>query len=784
MKISYELFKGMLPRVSPRALPAGYAVLASNARLLSGDLQPWKNFERLDAILKPLSTGDEIATIYKLGDYWLSWLKSELDDGAVCVDVAKSTIGGDSTDRIFLTGLDRPRYTNLPLAIQSGGPPYPVETRVLGVIAPDSPPTLMVETSSSAAIDVSDNFTTDTGWNFSAYVNSPPVLSRAYRRDDGGQGDSGCIEFQACASGLVYATRDFSCGGSAVVTVHNDFKLVAKTTTDEEILSWNVGNTTTDGSSNVSIVLSTTAPGTFAVSVVVGGSTLATIPCSHIELDTWYGVQIDVTRVNSLQANVRFQILLGSSVFFDQTFNNLPVQGGIYGWNTTNSFVDRGTVVWRIDNFHLVATAPAQDTTQQTATSYVYTFVNDIGEESAPSPASDTIIRDNGTKVTVTTSISQPTGDDYNVETKRIYRAVTGITDTVFKFVAEIPLAQIDYDDTLTDSQLGETLESDNWDLPPLDMRGILALPNDIYCGFSGNELCFSVQGRPHAWPVAYRLRTDFPIVAIGAIDTSVVITTKGFPYIAAGNSPDAYSMEKLEYPQACVSKRSLTYLKGFGVVYASPDGLVAIAGPGKPQLLTEQVFAREEWQALYPETIIATVHDNRYFAFIEQAGDKTGFMVDIEENGGGYSLLSFHATAVFSNLIDDTLNLVLDQNDSQPWGSSGQVNPDGDTIYVFDSDAIETGLDENLTLNWISRDYKIPFPACFQVARIRTLDDDYSRITIRFIANGVQFFEKNVTSGEPFTIPIVPSDTSKISITTQNRIISVEVAEDIGEIS
>ena len=32
-------------------------------------------------------------------------------------------------------------------------------------------------------------------------------------------------------------------------------------------------------------------------------------------------------------------------------------------------------------------------------------------------------------------------------------------------------------------------------------LRSLIALPNNIYAGISGNQLCLSAQGAPHAWP-------------------------------------------------------------------------------------------------------------------------------------------------------------------------------------------------------------------------------------------------------------------------------------------
>ena len=93
-------------------------------------------------------------------------------------------------------------------------------------------------------------------------------------------------------------------------------------------------------------------------------------------------------------------------------------------------------------------------------------------------------------------------------------------------------MATATYEDTLTDAQLGEVLESTGWDLPPDDLEGILALPNGIMVGFRRNQLCLSAQNRPHAWPPLYRLNTDTDIVGIANVDTTVVIGTKSFVYV------------------------------------------------------------------------------------------------------------------------------------------------------------------------------------------------------------------------------------------------------------
>jgi len=62
-------------------------------------------------------------------------------------------------------------------------------------------------------------------------------------------------------------------------------------------------------------------------------------------------------------------------------------------------------------------------------------------------------------------------------------------------------------------------------------MQGIIALPNGIMAGFFANVLCLSAQNYPYAFPVGNQLSTDYPIVAIAPVDTSVLVLTAAEPY-------------------------------------------------------------------------------------------------------------------------------------------------------------------------------------------------------------------------------------------------------------
>jgi hypothetical protein len=436
-----------------------------------------------------------------------------------------------------------------------------------------------------------------------------------------------------------------------------------------------------------------------------------------------------------------------------------------------------GATSVNIDNIIVRASGSLNDPSDDFNTSYVYTFVNSIGEESGPSDPSETIVRDNGTQITITTPTAAPTGYDYDIQTKRIYRSVTDATGTSFKFVAELPLATATYNDTLTNAQLGETLSTDGYELPPSDLRSLIALPNNIYAGISGNQLCLSAQGAPHAWPVANRYATDYSPVRLGAIDATVVIATQGFPYLASGNDPSVFSMNKLEVPQGCESYRSLAYLKGVGVIYASADGLIAVAGTGQVTNLTEGLFSRKEWQAFVPSTIIGCVQDDRYFGFyIDATNTKRGFMIEARADGFGKATLNFHATAVHSDLVTDRLYVVLDANEVPSIGSGGGgVAADGTRIYTFDA---ASGL---LAYSWRSKKYLLPHANCFRYCAVEAVD--YSNLWITFYSEGVSYYSRQVFNEEAFVLPDIDARSFEMQLVGTSTVETVQVADDVTEL-
>lgn len=246
---------------------------------------------------------------------------------------------------------------------------------------------------------------------------------------------------------------------------------------------------------------------------------------------------------------------------------------------------------------------------------YTYTYVTDLGEESEPAPASTALNWQPGQTVTLSGFAAPPAGRA--ITKQRIYRSQTGSSGTYFYFIAERAASNANFVDNIAVDAFKEMLPSVAWNAPPDGLRGLTAMPNGMMAAFVGKKLYFCEPFRPHAWPEKYVLTTDSEIVGLGAVGTSLVIATKAKPYLAAGASPDAMQMVKLENNLPCINSRGIVDL-GFAIAYPSNEGLAAISANGEARLVSSDIMGIKDWRALSPETIIGGQISGRYIAFYD----------------------------------------------------------------------------------------------------------------------------------------------------------------------
>ncbi|ENA7738508.1 hypothetical protein ABGS97_005411, partial [Escherichia coli] len=93
---------------------------------------------------------------------------------------------------------------------------------------------------------------------------------------------------------------------------------------------------------------------------------------------------------------------------------------------------------------------------------------------------------------------------------------------------------------------------------------------------------------------------------AICPLGTSLVVATKGEPYLFSGVSPSTISGSRIPSMQACLSRRSMVAMEGF-VLYAGTNGLVSVDVNGNTALATEKIISPEQWQSQFnPASIVA----------------------------------------------------------------------------------------------------------------------------------------------------------------------------------
>jgi hypothetical protein len=432
------------------------------------------------------------------------------------------------------------------------------------------------------------------------------------------------------------------------------------------------------------------------------------------------------------------------------TANDIAVQGG--GTNYPNNSYTLGVPAPAASpSAAATGTITNTDVTMIETRAYIYTYVSAYGEEGAPCLASATIDVAPGQSVNLSSMSAAPSGS-FNIATKRIYRTNTGDTTTAYQFVAEIPVSNTTYSDTIASAALGEVLPSLDWDMPPASLSGLIALPNGSLAGFYGNQLCFSEPYQPHAWPIKYRMPTDYPLVAIGAFGTSILVTTTGMPYVVTGLEPGSMTSEKAEKGEACVSKRGLVDM-GYAVVYPGPDGLW-IAGPGILQKATDKIMARDDWQSFNPSSITGCLFDGKYIGFYNN-GTPGAFVFDpITQD---FTTTDIYATAVF--LVQATGKLYLQiGNDINQWDAGATAK----------------------TYTWHSKQFQMNRSLSMSAAKV--IADAYP-VTFKFFSDGVLKLTQTVANARPFRLPSgFLSDSVEFEVSGTNVISGAFVVESMED--
>lgn len=347
---------------------------------------------------------------------------------------------------------------------------------------------------------------------------------------------------------------------------------------------------------------------------------------------------------------------------------------------------------------------------------YTYTCVNEWKEESAagpPAQISNSYVQAVGVALTAVDLTGYRPLAHYST-----YRTM-GTSPSYLRVHEGVELSYTDTSNKAVDV-LG-SLETLDYEAPPPLLDAMIALVGGSLVGFHGNTLYMSEPYRPHTW----QYQTSFPkaIRGVSQAPQSLVVTTAEGCYLMTGADPASMQPFQLPVPQAGVAQRSMQSLDGV-TVFASHDGIVAVDGAQASLRGSQQLFARDDWQARYGAVLADASlrfawHDGSLVGTSNTAA--LGFLLRFDGmDAGQYTRFDERMDATFQLPVTDTLYYAIGAN-----------------VYLFRGG-------EKYAYTWWSRDYIF--------RRHRNLGAGFIRcsgpVTLTLYVDGVQWVQQTVTSG------------------------------------
>lgn len=600
-------FLGEAPKISTELLPDAAAQTAFNVKLYSGDLIPY----RLPANAGDVGRVGDIKTIYALRNpdtdalVWLSWTTD--------VDIVTATASEDGEQRFYYTGDGAPKVSNYALATATGIP-YPNNYYNLGLPLP----TTVLTTSATS-------FTQKT------------TTSRA--RDTGNIATIVTSTNHGLRTGNIVSVTGFPAGTSTVATFNatNAEVTVVNDTTFTYFSPGESVGTTSDTNGRVSLA----------------GNT---VPRSYVY--TWYTPWEEESVASEPSENL--YIKEGQLV----TVTNLPTAKpsgdnfvrGVRLYRTLAS--PSGTEYFRLATLWF-PTALARVSRSGNVSRVTFAFPHNLGVEDRfkISGCADSSFN-------ITDGIVDDVIDAYTFEYNQTASDVADKAETsgtLYHDVAETldnparywgDSGSYSFTDDFDSRNLFDILDTDNFDPPPADLKGLTSIQNNILVGFNGNTLHFSEPGFPHAWPAEYALTFEYDIVAVAAVGGYILVLTKEYPYQVSGNNPATMAFARIDTLYPCVSKRSVVNM-GFGVVYATFGGLAVYNPSAGADLITKFVHDWDTWGVDFDITqLVGRFYNGKYFG----SNGSTAFIFERDERIGGYFVrINYNfSTAWYDALTND----------------------------------------------------------------------------------------------------------------------------------
>jgi hypothetical protein len=322
--------------------------------------------------------------------------------------------------------------------------------------------------------------------------------------------------------------------------------------------------------------------------------------------------------------------------------------------------------------------------------SYVYTYVNGYGEESAPSPVSDSLtVRD---KQPVLITLPSAVPDGWGIIGINIYRSSTGsrleveaeqnpLTD--FFFVGTVTLGETIFEDTIALRNHGLILNTAQVREPPYGLKHVRHIKGTgLLVGATDNQIHFSENFQPYNWPVEYDMTLPSNIVNLVTVDKAVFVSTDSVPYVVdASNFCESMKSKPVEDVNVPLSDISCGHHRSaiatpFGMVYPSLMGLILVKSNATYEIITSSWLTKEQWLKFKPETTRLAYWEGRLFVVT----DVISFILYIDAKTTGdaeYGLLTTISDRPKDMLVTDNGSLLmLEDNSIWQWDSDNTYRP------------------------------------------------------------------------------------------------------------
>lgn len=392
------------------------------------------------------------------------------------------------------------------------------------------------------------------------------------------------------------------------------------------------------------------------------------------------------------------------------------------------------------------------------ARAYVYTYMNEWGEESAPSPVSNIITVPDGTVVMVTGIALPP--DGYNITHANIYRASTGFRPddvkqqkplTDFLYVATIEFPSTIFSDNIRMANVNVALETQKTRMPPAGLTNIVSIEGVArLAGTTKNRVHMTENFELHNWPVKYDLVLDSTIIHMGCLDQKLYVTTDTMPYVIDVSScEDMKCMPVMDagfpLPDIACKYASSALITPHGYIYSTPLGLVLIDPEARYTIVTARWFSEDDWAAIQPDTVRLAYWEGFLFCVT----DSVSFIIDI--NGDTYGDMRGAEMSTISDapidLKTDTVGKLFMLTDGvlSVWNSGDQWRE-----YYWESRELTGGVQHQPAGDPPTAGPALGCTWSPVSAKVRTIDTEFTLFTP---LPGV-LYSRKVTNEKPFRLP------------------------------